>query len=757
MITLQRNDDAILFIVAGVISGLLALFAWHRRAMPMAPAFGIMMAGETAWALGEAFELVAVDERIKLLFLNLRVLGALTTILGLLAFVLHFTGHSGWLEPRRFRLICAPALVLAVLAWTDPWHHLYWTSTEMRQVGKLQLLIRNYGPGFWTSLGYSYGLVAVSTSLLAASVVQTGGVYRAQAGVMLFGVMVPWVVSLIDMTRVFGPIYVDAAAATFTFTGLAFLPGIARWHLLELTPVALAAVVERMNDPVVVIDSSGRITALNPAAQRLIDRPGNDLLGLEATRVFLGWPALADRLLQIRAQNEARFEIGHPGAGIVFDASISRLGEGGGSAGWVLVLRDISEHKRAEQERAGMLAEQAARAEAEAANRAKDRFLATLSHELRTPLTPVLATVTAMLDDPSTPASFRSVLEMIRRNVDLEARLIDDLLDLTRIKRGELLIKRAVIDAHEQIDLVVAICGDEIHNANLTLISQLRAKTHQIDADPARFQQILWNLLKNAIKFSPEGGTITIRTRNRYDDDRQGAALWLVIEVHDRGIGIEPHLLHRIFNMFEEGGTSASRRFGGLGLGLTISRSIIERHGGRLAACSEGLGKGATLTLEIPTAESPMPKLPSGPPTPHVTVHSRPLRILLVEDNKDTLNYLAAMLTRRGHDVRTAVNLATALRLAAEVEFELLISDLELPDGSGLELMWRLRTKGSLQAIALSGFGTSDDIEQSRSAGFAEHLTKPVDFRRLEEAIGRRSGEILVSKLSSPSRLEQET
>jgi CheY-like chemotaxis protein len=230
-----------------------------------------------------------------------------------------------------------------------------------------------------------------------------------------------------------------------------------------------------------------------------------------------------------------------------------------------------------------------------------------------------------------------------------------------------------------------------------------------------------------------------------------------VIEVHDRGIGIEPHLLHRIFNMFEEGGTSASRRFGGLGLGLTISRSIIERHGGRLAACSEGLGKGATLTLEIPTAESPMPKLPSGPPTPHVTVHSRPLRILLVEDNKDTLNYLAAMLTRRGHDVRTAVNLATALRLAAEVEFELLISDLELPDGSGLELMWRLRTKGSLQAIALSGFGTSDDIEQSRSAGFAEHLTKPVDFRRLEEAIGRRSGEILVSKLSSPSRLEQET
>jgi signal transduction histidine kinase/CheY-like chemotaxis protein len=733
MFAIQRNADAILFAVAGGISALLALFAWHRRAMPRAPAFGAMMAGETAWALGEALELIAVDKPVKLLFLNLRVLGALTTVLGLLAFVLHYTGRSRWLEPCRFGLICAPCLVLALLAWTDPWHHLYWAGTEMRQVGRLQLLFRSYGPGFWASFAYAYCLVGVSTILLSAAIAKTAGVYRAQAAIMLFGVLAPWVVSIIDMTHALGVIYVDATAATFTFTGLAFLPGLARLQLLELTPVALAAVVQRMNDPVFVIDRLGRIADLNPAAERWLVRPAHDVLGIDATRVFDECAVLRDRLQSINEQQESRFEIDLSAA--VFDASISRLGEGKNSAGWALVLRNVTRLKSAEQERAAMIAEQTARAEAEAANRAKDRFLATLSHELRTPLTPVLATVTAMLGDASTPASLRPVLEMIRRNIDLEARLIDDLLDLTRIRRSELPLRRAIIDAHEQIDLVLDICADDAHNADLTLISQLKAEFHHADADPARFQQVLWNLLKNAIKFSPEGGVITFRSLNRIRESGEVEDDWLVIEVTDQGIGIEPETLPRIFNMFEEGGSPTARTFGGLGLGLTISRSIVEQHGGRLVAASAGRGKGTTMAIEIPTAQAPRARTPLQPPPPHIARHPRSLRILLVEDNKDTLGYLAAMLTKRGHDIRTAGNLAAALRVAREVEVEFLISDIELPDGSGLELMRRLRRQSALPGIALSGFGTSDDIEQSHSAGFAVHLTKPVDFMRLEEAI----------------------
>ena len=250
---------------------------------------------------------------------------------------------------------------------------------------------------------------------------------------------------------------------------------------------------------------------------------------------------------------------------------------------------------------------------------------------------------------------------MIRRNIDLEARLIDDVLDVSRIKRGQLHLEREIIDAHEQIDRVLEICGNDARNAELTLVSQLAAEAHHIDADPTRLQQVLWNLVKNAIKFSPPGGTVTIRSRNRVDPCPETFGAWLVIEVIDRGIGIEPDLLPRIFNHFVQGGPSTGRKFEGLGLGLAISRSIVEQHGGRLNATSEGKGKGATLTFEVPAVPSPLTRTPIQPPTPGVVSRHRPLRILLVEDNKDTLSYLSMMLIDRGYNVRTAKNLASAL------------------------------------------------------------------------------------------------
>ncbi len=419
---------------------------------------------------------------------------------------------------------------------------------------------------------------------------------------------------------------------------------------------------------------------------------------------------------------------------------------------WLLVLRDISEIKRAELARARLLREQATRVEAETANRAKDRFLATLSHELRTPLTPILATVTAMLDDSATPAELRNVLEMFHRNVALEARLIDDLLDLTRIRGNQLPMKRELIDAHDLIHQVVEICHEDLRSAGLELSLDLAARRHEIDADPARVQQVLWNLTKNAIKFSSDRkGTITIRTRNR-DDDHSPAASWLVIEVADEGIGIEPEFLPRVFNMFEQSGSATKSRFGGLGLGLTISRSIVEQHGGRMRASSPGQGKGATLTVELSLAAAHVssPSLPAAEPS--AAVGHRGLRILMVEDNQDTLKFFSQMLTQRGHVVRTASNLATALSAAAEADFELLISDIELPDGSGLELMWKLRASSSVRGIALSGFGSPDDLEQSRVAGFSEHLIKPIEFRHLEQAIDRAAASTPVAGAAKSKR-----
>jgi CheY-like chemotaxis protein len=232
---------------------------------------------------------------------------------------------------------------------------------------------------------------------------------------------------------------------------------------------------------------------------------------------------------------------------------------------------------------------------------------------------------------------------------------------------------------------------------------------------------------------------LAIRTRNEEGppDDSRGARL--IIEVSDSGIGIEPDVLPRIFDPFEQGSVTLRRRYGGLGLGLAISRSVIDAHGGRLTASSEGKDRGSTFMLELLTVSRPAPASPAPPSAPDEDPRPRSLRILLVEDNKETLRCLTEILGCL-HAVRPAAMLSSALTLATTEEFDLVLSDIELPDGTGLELMHELRKTHATPGIAMSGFGSEDDIRLSRSAGFAEHLTKPIDIRSLEKVIRRVAG-----------------
>ena len=375
-----------------------------------------------------------------------------------------------------------------------------------------------------------------------------------------------------------------------------------------------------------------------------------------------------------------------------------------------------------------------ARAEAEAANRAKDRFLAILGHELRTPLTPVLAEVSALLDDPSTPEAFRPVLEMTRRNVQLEARLIDDLLDVSRIARGKLRLRQELVDLHALAEQALAICQPEVAAAGLTATLALDAARHHVAGDPAKLQQVLWNLIRNATKFTPAGGSIAVRTVDAGPDT-------VAVAVTDSGVGIAPDAMARIFAPFDQGDPSVTRRFGGLGLGLAIGRSLAEAHGGQLTAASPGPDRGATFTLELPTRPAPAPAdAPAAPPAgpPADGTAPRGLRLLLVEDDGDTRRILARLLRGRGHDVATAGTIAEAVDVARQhPPADLLIADLGLPDGTGYDLLVRLGDHRPPAAIALSGSGMDDDLRRSRDAGYLDHLIKPVDFPTLEASIGQ--------------------
>jgi signal transduction histidine kinase/CheY-like chemotaxis protein len=362
----------------------------------------------------------------------------------------------------------------------------------------------------------------------------------------------------------------------------------------------------------------------------------------------------------------------------------------------------------------------------ETANRTKDNFLAMLSHELRTPLTPVMTAIDALEMDVGHMEETKATLAMIRRNVELESQLIGDLLDLTRIAKDKLELDFDTLDAHEAVLNVIEICRAEANAKQLRVYSDLRAGAHHVCGDSAKFQQIIWNLLKNAIKFTPEHGEITISSANP-------APQTITISVRDTGIGIDPEVIDRVFDPFEQGELMLRRRFGGLGLGLAISKSLSKAHGGTLVARSAGRDKGTTFLLTLETVPPQQPATaPAAAPVP-----SQMLRILLVDDHHDTCAALEKLLVRRGHLVAATHNVRSALEAAVCNQFDLLVSDLALPDGSGMDLMMQVRAICGIPGIAISGFGGNGDIERSMQAGFAEHLTKPVNLEQLEAAMKR--------------------
>jgi signal transduction histidine kinase/CheY-like chemotaxis protein len=366
------------------------------------------------------------------------------------------------------------------------------------------------------------------------------------------------------------------------------------------------------------------------------------------------------------------------------------------------------------------------------ANAAKDQFLALLSHELRSPLSPVIAMVGELEAEVPDSQPVREALEVVRRNVELEARLIDDLLDVTRISKGKLQLTFETICIHQLLQRAYEICRKEIEAKNLNAEFHLRASDTHVEGDPARLQQVFWNLIKNSVKFTPEKGRITIETLNPAPDK-------IEVRVTDTGIGIEQEKIDKIFNVFEQGQADITRRFGGLGLGLSISKALIDAHGGTIHVRSLGKDQGATFSVELHTVLTPVG--PDGEeqdqqtdrqPQRAVPTHRR---VLLVDDHYDTCIGMKRMLERRGYEITVAHSAKQAVDKVRTENFDLLISDIGLPDRSGYELMRELRLNTDLPGIALSGFGSEQDINQAREAGFAEHLTKPINFERLEKTI----------------------
>ena len=498
----------------------------------------------------------------------------------------------------------------------------------------------------------------------------------------------------------------------------------------EYLDVTLASI----GDGVIVTDSKGAITFLNQVAQQLSGWSLSDASGRPCAEVF----RIVNETTRAVVQNpvEKVLETGRivglanhtvlirrDGSEIPIDDSGAPIKQRDGSIeGVILVFRDFSEQKKASE------AIIAVKDELEKANQTKDEFLAALSHELRAPLTPIIATLDRWQAQKTLGGEMLAELTMLRRNAALEARLVDDLLDIARITRRKMPLSRQVVDITLLVRTALEMVNDEIRDRKMRIVINAPSEPLSVDVDPARIQQVFWNILKNALKFTQDGGLIDIEVAST-------SATSVSISFSDSGIGMSSQTLGRIFQPFEQGINELVRSYGGLGLGLAISKSLVEAHGGTISAASAGHGTGSTFVITLP--KSFRPERVSHDQTVGNISQAMPgsLKVLVIEDHEDTAIVMTRMLQDMGNTVVGANSVASAVDVLTRDKFDLIVSDIGLPDGNGVSLIHAVRGFCDAPAIALTGYGMREDIERCLTAGFNKHLTKPITFEMLRQSI----------------------
>lgn len=724
--TLQFTPYTLPLLCAALLALGLGIYAWRHRDTNGAGPFAALMIGAAQWSLFYALELTFVALPIKIICTNIMYFGVLAVPAFWLVFTKHYSGQQNvslnwlWIEP----------IITLIMAWTNPYHELLHSRRYIETLGSFDVYLVEHGSYFWVHTAYSYVLLVWGSILLVRRLIHVPQLYRSQTIAILIGLLTPWTANIIYLFGLNPFPYLDLTPFAFIVMGLATFWGAFRFQLLTVVPIARDTVIDGMEDGIIVFDSENRVIDYNPGTLRLMNRPGENLIGRYASDVFSEFPDLVERFSDVENAHEEIIIENNP-MPLVYELRISSLHDRLGRVLCrVLLIHDITWLKEVERDL------RTSKELAEAANKAKSEFLANMSHEIRTPMNGILG-MSELLLDTQLDEEQKRYLQTVRKSADLLLTVINDVLDFSRIEAGKLELDPAPFAIEEMLNVSLNPLAIQAQQKNLKFEWNIAPEVPPVlTGDPDRLNQIIINLTSNAIKFT-ESGYVSVRVDL---EDQTDETFTLHISVNDTGIGISKDKQDVIFEAFSQADASMTRQYGGTGLGLAISSRLVEMMNGRIWVESE-LNQGSSFHF---TAAFEKRKKHTAEPTPAPDqgIHlSKPeLRVLLVEDNSVNQAFAQGILKKLACKVTTAQNGQEAIALFEKQSFDLILMDGQMPEMDGFEATQIIRKKEKetnthIPIIALTAHAMTGDRERFLDAGMDSYLSKPFTPGQLIDTI----------------------
>jgi PAS domain S-box-containing protein len=724
--TLQYTPYTLPLMGAALLAFGLGIYAWRLRETNGAGPFAGLMISAAWWSLFYALELSSVNLPQKIIWTNLMYLGVLGVPACWLLFCKYYAGQQNF--PWIWVLI--EPLITFIIIWTNPYHGLLHSQRYVESLGEFDIFVVAHGSYFWIHTAYSYVLIIWGSTLLVRRLILVPQLYRSQTIAILVGLVTPWGANVIYLGGLNPFPYLDLTPFAFIVMGLVVFWGAFRFQLLTVEPIARDAIIDGMEDGIVVLDSENRIIDYNPATLRLMNMPHENLIGRVAADVFSDFPDLVSLFAGVENTHE-EIVIENDAMPMVYELRVSSLHDRFGRVRCrVLLIHDITWLKEIERDL------RAAKELAEAASKAKSEFLDNMSHEIRTPMNGILGMSELLLDTPLDEKQ-ANYLQTVRNSANLLLTVINDVLDFSRIESGKLALEPTPFAVEEMLAVALNPLSAQAKQKNLGFQQNISSNIPRVLlGDPHRLNQILMNVVGNAIKFTESGDvSVSVELEGQTQDTTT-----LHISVADTGIGISKEMQGVIFGAFSQVDASMTRQYGGTGLGLAISYRLVEMMGGRMWIESE-FGEGScfhfTVVFNSKSETKPAQTLEQNLALTHPGIH-----VLLVEDNPVNQVLAKGILKKLVCSVTAVKNGQEAVDIFEKEPFDVILMDGQMPEMDGFEATKIIRqrekeTGAHIPIIALTAHAMAGDRERFLEVGTDDYLPKPFTPVQLVDIINK--------------------